>query len=97
MGQLHSFKCSLCNYETFCSDGPDRGMYAAVEPMICIDCKEICNIATGEFDRENNYKNYEKFECPSCKRSNLKTWKNSECPKCDGKMNRGDKKAILWD
>ena len=39
MGQWCLFRCSKCSYETECSEGPDRGMYAAVDPMICKDCK----------------------------------------------------------
>ena len=97
MGQWYLFKCPSCHYETECSDGPDRGKYAAVEPMICRDCKEVHNVVIGEFDRDNNYENFEICECPSCEGSNLKSWKKSECPKCDGKMKRSDKKAILWD
>ena len=63
MGQWYLFKCPSCHYETECSDGPDRGMYAAVEPMICTDCKEVYNVAIGEFDRQGHYKLYEKNEC----------------------------------
>ena len=97
MGQWYLFKCPSCNYETECSAGPDRGMFAAVEPMICFDCKEVHNVVTGEFDRQGNYKDYEKFKCHSCKGSSLKGWKNNECPKCNSKMNHSHKKAILWD
>ncbi len=51
MGQWYLFKCPSCHYETECSAGPDRGMYAAVEPMICTDCKEVHNVVTGEFEK----------------------------------------------
>ncbi len=97
MGQWYLFKCSSCNYKTECSDGPDRGMYAAVEPMICLDCKEVHNVAVGAFDREGNYEDYEKPECPSCERSNLKSWKERACPKCEGIMKRSQQSHILWD
>ena len=97
MGQWYMFNCPSCNYETECSDGPDRGMFAAVDPMICKDCKEVHNVVTGEFDRQGNYKDYEKHECPSCEGSNLKIWKKRECPKCGDKMERSNQSHILWD
>ena len=97
MGQWYMFNCPSCNYETECSDGPDRGMFAAVDPMICKDCKEVHNVVTGEFDRQGNYEDYKKLECPSCEGSNLKIWKKRECPKCGDKMERSNQSHILWD
>ena len=97
MGQWYMFNCPSCNYETECSDGPDRGMFAAIDPMICNDCKEVHNVVTGEFDRQGNYKDFEKPECPSCEGSNLKIWKKRERPKCRDKMERYNQSHILWD
>lgn len=97
MGQWYLFQCPSCHYETECSDGPDRGMFTAVEPMICIDCKEVYDIALGEFTRGGDYKDIEKPECPSCEGLNLKAWKKRECPKCGKKMERSNQSHILWD
>jgi peptide subunit release factor 1 (eRF1) len=97
MGQWYLFRCPKCSYETECSEGPDRGMFAAVDPMICKDCKEVHNVATGVFDKQGNYEDYEKPECPSCEGSNLKIWKKRECPKCGDKMERSNQSHILWD
>lgn len=97
MGQIHQFECPSCQYEANCSTEIDRGFYVEVKPMICLDCKEIHNIAIGEFDQDNNHKKFKKIECPECNNSNLKDWINRVCPKCETKMNKGNKKTILWD
>jgi predicted RNA-binding Zn-ribbon protein involved in translation (DUF1610 family) len=97
MGQWYLFRCPKCSYETECSDGPDRGMYAAVDPMICKDCKEVHNVCVGEFSKNGDYKDLEKPECPSCEGINLKHWVKQECPKCGDKMKRSNQSHILWD
>ena len=97
MGQWHTFICPECDYKKECSIGADRGFYAEVKPMVCKECSELNNITIGEFDDENNYKKYDKLECPDCRGSKLKNWAKQACPKCATKMNHSDRKLILWD
>ena len=41
MGRTYLFECSKCGYRARVSGGADRGRHAAVQTILCVDCKEL--------------------------------------------------------
>lgn len=101
MGHWYTFKCQNigCAYEKECSIGTDRGFHTQVQSMVCIDCKDLHNIAIGNYDTKGSYIELEKekIKCPECHGNNLAEWKDDSCPKCGCLMIFDENEYILWD
>ena len=111
MGTRFSYKCNNCDYKVMISAGHDFGMVAVTNTYICKSCKEIVDVAVGEYGKtftkeEVNLKKRSKldlafYRCPECgSDKHLVKWnsKKRPCPRCDGKMEKDlNGEMILWD
>lgn len=112
MGQLSTYKCTLCNYSVLTSAGIDYGMLAVVETHICKKCRHIVDVTVGEHGKvyskeelklypEKNNPDLDYYKCPQCGNdSALVKWntKKRPCPRCDGKMDIDTEgESVLWD
>jgi NAD-dependent SIR2 family protein deacetylase len=64
MGRTYLFECSKCGYRARVSGGADRGRHAAVQTILCAECRELYD-AVIEFKPsrpgEKNLKTAPKF------------------------------------
>ena len=81
--------------------GPDRGMMAYVETMVCADCKELVDVLVAIEGPDGPVKDPSRAEdfdkCPSCRGKSVTSWPEERpCPKCGGHVSRGEM-SLLWD
>ena len=101
MGSQSEFKCDKCGYIAHVSGGPDRGMVAFVETMVCADCKELVDVLVAIEGPDGPVKDPSRAEdfdrCPECRGKSVTSWpKERPCPKCGGHVSQGEE-FLLWD
>ena len=101
MGSSFEFKCDKCGYSACVSGGPDRGMVAYVETMVCLDCKELVDVLVAIEGRDGPVRDPSREEdfdrCPQCGGKSVTSWpKGRPCPKCGGPVARGEE-VLHWD
>ena len=65
MGLRQSLICSICNYKTFTSAGPDRGFMVSTNTYVCLDCKSLNDLVVRDsrlIEGELSIDNYERWK-----------------------------------
>lgn len=102
MGRISSYKCFDCGYKVTSSAGPDRGMIAATDTFVCLDCEIVQDILIKKYRNLDGspVKEDPSIACGKCGGDKLVKWDSEKkpCPKCGSKMER-DKSGvtIFWD
>ena len=111
MGILYKYICNNCEYNVHSSSDIDYGMFAVIEPHICLDCQQVTSVLIGaNGDIYNRYADnsgrFTKAEidsfdkCGDCDSNNIKPWSkyNRRCPKCNNRMKQDkNSEVMLWD
>lgn len=100
MGAHFRFSCPDCGYSVAVSGGPDVGMMARTETMVCGRCSEVVDVLVGPAFPgawgDDDDLRARVGTCPRCGGRDLRAWTNRRCPKCHGTMVQGELE-VLWD
>lgn len=65
MGLRQSLICSICNYKTFTSAGPDCGFMVSTNTYVCLDCKSLSDLVVRDsrlIEGELSIEDYERWK-----------------------------------
>jgi rubredoxin len=106
MGCLYRFECSGCGYQAEVSGGPDVGMLVETQPVFCLPCNELRDVATGcwgdngltpEVLRRRGLDAQGLSRCGVCGGREHRPWRDGDrCPRCGGKVHRREC-TLDWD